>query len=181
MYIYKQVIEEIIGLFEEYGNYQYTSENITLTEHMILCAMMAESENCDIEMIIAAFLHDIGHLLILQEINQSCLMSHDFVAKQYLLSKGFNYRIASLVGNHTQAKKYFVKLFPNYYQNPSKTYQYQSEIMTDREMLQFKKDPFFKDLLIISEFDDRSKISNVRINSLEYYRKLLTDYFDNIK
>ena len=50
-------------LFEKYGNNDYDGEPVTQTSHMVQCAMLAMKNNADNELVLGAFLHDIGHLL----------------------------------------------------------------------------------------------------------------------
>lgn len=54
---------EIIKLFEAYGNEDYDGEPVSQTSHMVQCAMHAMGESADMDLILGAFLHDIGHLL----------------------------------------------------------------------------------------------------------------------
>ena len=56
-------------LFEKYGNYNYIGEEISQLSHSIQTAMLAEKYTYDKEVIIAAFLHDIGHLIGLENNN----------------------------------------------------------------------------------------------------------------
>ena len=65
---YKNNIEKIINLYENYGSKDYIGEDMTQTEHMIRAAMLAEIDNPNNkDLIIAAFLHDIGHLLVFEK------------------------------------------------------------------------------------------------------------------
>ena len=56
-------IEEIFSLYNKYGHHDYIGEPVSQTEHMVLAASVAEDEGCDEECILAAFFHDIGHLV----------------------------------------------------------------------------------------------------------------------
>ncbi len=59
----KQTTDYIMQLFEEYGNNDYDGEPVTQTSHMVQCAMLAMQANADPELVLGAFLHDVGHLL----------------------------------------------------------------------------------------------------------------------
>ena len=57
---------EILDLIEErllVGERKYGNENVTQLEHALQCAELAEKKNFSREVITAALLHDIGHLL----------------------------------------------------------------------------------------------------------------------
>ena len=55
-----QIADEILTLYKMYGNQDYIGEPVSQIEHMCQCAQLAESENYDHEVILAAFFHDIG-------------------------------------------------------------------------------------------------------------------------
>ena len=61
--VYKQTVNEIIDLFEKFGDEDYDGEPVSQTSHMIQCAMEAMAEGEDEELVLGSFLHDIGHLL----------------------------------------------------------------------------------------------------------------------
>ena len=63
----EHVANVIKDLYLKFGDSDYIGEEVTQLEHAIQTAMLAEKDNMDTNMILAAFLHDIGHLLILQD------------------------------------------------------------------------------------------------------------------
>ena len=56
-------LQNLFNLYTKYGDYDYIGEKVSQIEHMIQAAMLAEQNNEQKEVIIACFLHDIGHLL----------------------------------------------------------------------------------------------------------------------
>ncbi|MCA9202679.1 MAG: metal-dependent phosphohydrolase, partial [Planctomycetales bacterium] len=54
---------EIVSLFEQRGDSQYGGEAVSQLEHALQAAMLAERESASAELIVAALLHDVGHLL----------------------------------------------------------------------------------------------------------------------
>ncbi|MEO6639264.1 MAG: phosphohydrolase, partial [Ginsengibacter sp.] len=54
--------DEVLSLYKQYGNEDYIGEPVSQIEHMCQCAQLAEKEDYDEEVILAAFFHDIGHL-----------------------------------------------------------------------------------------------------------------------
>lgn len=65
------IANEIIVLFEQYGDEDYDGEPVSQASHMIQCAMLAMQEDADEELILGAFLHDIGHLLKHRQITEA--------------------------------------------------------------------------------------------------------------
>ena len=57
------VTNEIIGLFEKWGDEDYDGEPVSQASHMIQAAMQAIEAKANDELVIGAFLHDVGHLL----------------------------------------------------------------------------------------------------------------------
>ena len=49
------------------GDKGYIGEDITQLEHAMQAALLAEKENCSSDVVLAAFLHDIGHLIALEK------------------------------------------------------------------------------------------------------------------
>ena len=58
----QQVVEDIFGLYQQYGTDDYIGEPVSQIEHMSQAAELAMAEGCDDEVVLAAFFHDIGHL-----------------------------------------------------------------------------------------------------------------------
>ena len=57
-----QIADEIIALYERHGADDYIGEPVSQLEHTGQSAQLAEREGYDEQVILAAFLHDIGHL-----------------------------------------------------------------------------------------------------------------------
>ena len=55
--------EEIIELLGSRGGSQYGGEAVTQIEHALQAAALAEREQAPATLIVAALLHDVGHLL----------------------------------------------------------------------------------------------------------------------
>lgn len=56
-------LESILQLLATKGNAQYGGEAISQLEHALQCAMIAEKNDRNPELITACLLHDIGHLI----------------------------------------------------------------------------------------------------------------------
>ena len=56
-------LPDIEQLFADRGGEQYSGESVTQLEHALQCALLAEAEGADDELVTAALLHDLGHLL----------------------------------------------------------------------------------------------------------------------
>jgi len=56
-------LADIERLFADRGGEQYAGEPVTQLEHALQCALLAQDEGADDELVTAALLHDLGHLL----------------------------------------------------------------------------------------------------------------------
>lgn len=56
-------VDEIIGLYASRGARRYRNEPVSQLEHALQCAALAQAANATEELVAAAFLHDLGHLV----------------------------------------------------------------------------------------------------------------------
>src|SRR5215475_2241942 len=91
------VVNEIFSLYENYGAADYIGEPVSQIEHMCQAAQLAEEEGYDDEVILAAFFHDIGHLLEhlmpVKNMEGFGVADHELLAGEYLRNKGFSEKI----------------------------------------------------------------------------------------
>ena len=58
----ERISNEIIHLYSIYGGEEYSGEKVSQLEHMVQSAQLAKAEGFNDEVVLAAFLHDIGHI-----------------------------------------------------------------------------------------------------------------------
>src|SRR5258708_34027170 len=58
----QKITDEIMNLYEGYGGAEYAGEKVSQLEHMAQAAQLAEEQGYDEEVVLAAVLHDIGHI-----------------------------------------------------------------------------------------------------------------------
>jgi 2-amino-1-hydroxyethylphosphonate dioxygenase (glycine-forming) len=163
------ITKEIFDLYEKNGHEDYIGEPVSQIEHMSQCAQLAIDGGYDDEVILAAFFHDIGHICVSRskENNMGGLgtKSHEKIGADFLREKGFSERIALLVENHVQAKRYLTFKYPEYLQNLSeaskKTLEYQGGVMTKEEATLFEKDSLFDLSIKMRQWDELAKEINL--------------------
>lgn len=169
---------EIFNYYEKYGNKDYIGEEVSQIEHMIQCAMLAEENNEDDDMILACLFHDIGHLIQIDyeenKMGKYGLKNHEKIGKQYLIDVGIPQPIPDLVESHVKSKRYLTFKNKNYIKNLSEasieTLKLQGGPMNNEETIEFENSKIFNQALRLRYYDDKAKVKNKNINNLEYYK-----------
>lgn len=169
---HEQVIAEVFGLYERFGDSDYIGEPVSQIEHMSQAAQCALAEGFDDEVVLAAFFHDIGHICSEDAENMGGfgVVSHERLGADYLRSAGFSERMARLVEYHVQAKRYLTLKEPGYYERLSeasrRTLEYQGGVMTQTEAEAFEKDPLCAVSLRMRHWDEQAKEMHVPVIDL---------------
>jgi len=158
-------LREVFSLYEQFGSADYIGEPVSQLEHMSQSAQLAIKEGFDDEVILAAFFHDIGHICVMATQHNSMrgfgIKSHERIGADYLRQKGFPDRVAQLVENHVQAKRYLTYKYPDYYNCLSEaskaTLEIQGGKMNTEEARLFENDPLFEVSLQMRKWDEQAK------------------------
>jgi phosphonate degradation associated HDIG domain protein len=177
-------VDRILELLETAGQSAYFGEPVTQLEHALECAQLARDGGADEEMIIAALLHDIGHLLEEEGLHHDAVgvIDHDAVGARYLRERGFSDRVAQLVSGHVAAKRYLTLKNPSYFARLSPasvaTLQLQGGPMTAEEAAGFGHDPLFEQKLRLRSWDEQGKLPGWAVSPLSSYRSLLVAHLN---
>jgi len=161
------MIDELIALFEAYGVEKY-DENISQTEHAVQCALLAQLNNASDELVAAALLHDVGHLLQLQGNNGNADFSQDDLHENLgarFLSSTFGPQVTQPILFHVQAKRYLCSAIPSYQtelsEGSKRSLELQGGPMSGDESAGFLQNEYFQDAVNIRTWDDLAKVENV--------------------
>lgn len=180
----QQTADEIIDLYKNHGNEDYIGEPVSQIEHMCQCAELAAENGEDDETILAAFFHDIGHLVefedpnaIQQHMDTFGVAEHEKLGRKFLLNKGFSQNVADMVASHVDAKRYLTYKFPDYYDALSEaskqTLVHQGGQMKAPEAQAFEQHPLSSRYIALRRWDEQAKEINKPLPSLEIYRQLM--------
>jgi phosphonate degradation associated HDIG domain protein len=183
----KNVTDEIMGFYQKHGGAEYAGEKITQLEHMAQAAQLAEAAGYDEEVILAAFLHDIGHLCeagrVDNEMDGFGIKNHEEIGADFLKSKGFSKKIVRLVESHVVAKRYLTFKYPEYYHKLSaaskKTLEYQGGPMQEEEAGAFEHYPLFDLIIQMRKWDEEAKIEHLPVPDLSRYRELIFQHLES--
>ena len=178
------VADEIISLYHQHGGEEYAGEKVSQLEHMVQSAQIATQNGLDDEMVLAAFLHDIGHICVsafpYNSMDGFGIIDHEKLGADYLRMRGFSERVAKLVGSHVEAKRYLTFRFPEYYNGLSeasrKTLEYQGGRMTGEEAERFEKDPLFEQMIAMRKIDEQAKVAGLPLAHWTGYRDLIIQH-----
>lgn len=178
--------DEIINLFSQHGGNEYAGEKVTQLEHMEQAARLAEQEGAEEEVILAAFLHDIGHICVSakgdNEMDGFGIKNHEEVGAEFLAAKGFSKKLIRLVESHVEAKRYLTWKQPGYYdllsEASKKTLEYQGGKMEEAEALAFEQYPLFNLIIQMRLWDDEAKVEQQPIGNLEKYRDMIVRHLN---
>jgi phosphonate degradation associated HDIG domain protein len=184
----REITDEIFGKYESYGGEEYAGEKVSQLEHMVQAAQLAEEEGYDEEVILAAFLHDIGHICEVaigeNEMDGFGIKDHEAIGAEFLRKKGFSKRIARLVESHVEAKRYLTVRDPAYYAQLSdasrKTLEYQGGPMTEEEATAFEQYPLFGMIVKMRKWDEQAKIEGKALPDLEHYKDMMIRHLTTI-
>ena len=102
----REIIDKIIKKYQTNKNF-YLGEKVTIAEHMIQTAMLAEKDNSPQSLICACLLHDIGHFIIQdpdQLVSKSIDGKHEDIAFNFLKNY-FKTEVTEPIKLHVSAKR----------------------------------------------------------------------------
>lgn len=172
-------LEGLFALFEKYGAEEY-GEHVNQIQHAVQAAELAEADGHDEETILAALLHDIGHLygrqLEQEQMDQFGVVDHEDLGASYLLELGFSEKMAGLVQSHVAAKRYLTARRPGYYEALSEaskeTLRFQGGPMSESEADAFEAQPEFELMIRMREWDEEAKHPDRVPAPLDRYRAM---------
>ena len=182
-----EIADKIIDLYREHGGEEYSGEKVTQLEHMAQAAELATKQGYDDEIVLAAFLHDIGHICVSASQNTEMggygIMDHEEVGASFLREQGFSKRVARLVESHVEAKRYLTYKDQEYFDRLSdasrKTLEYQGGKMTEEEASAFEHYPMFELIIKMRKWDEEAKVQHLSLPDLEHYRNLIIKHLEN--
>ena len=171
------IVDKIINKYQT-NNSLYIGEKVTMTEHMVQTAMLAEQNHSSESLICACLLHDYGHFIIENPdhlVSKSMDGKHEDIAFNFLKNY-FKPEVFEPIKLHVQAKRYLCrnKSYWSILSKASKvSLKLQGGIMSDKETKKFVSLKFHDDAILLRKYDDEGKIPNIKTKKIEDYRNLI--------
>jgi [1-hydroxy-2-(trimethylamino)ethyl]phosphonate dioxygenase len=166
------IVDHILELFATRGSEPY-GEDVSVAEHGRQCAALAEREGADDALVVAALLHDVGHLIEDPD-DEFGVHRHD-VGGAAFLARYFPESVVAPVRMHVAAKRYRVAVDPDYAARLSAasthTLAHQGGPMSPEEARAFAADPHLAAALRLREWDDAGKVDGLVVSPVEAYRE----------
>jgi gamma-butyrobetaine dioxygenase len=149
--------------------------------HALQCAAHARRDGADDDLVLAALLHDVGHLgeKGLSARDETPVRHHGEQAAR-LLAPYVPERLARVVEHHVIAKRYLCGVDPAYTAGLSPTsvrsLAAQGGPLTAEECRAFERQRWFAEAVAVRRWDDLAKVPNAVVPPLDVYRPLLARY-----
>jgi phosphonate degradation associated HDIG domain protein len=168
-------VDEIFALFERQGKAAYFDEAVSQEEHALQAAHFAAQDGAPEALVVAALLHDIGHLIDAREdaADRGIDARHEDAGCDWL-ARHYPPAVTEPVRLHVAAKRYLCSVDPEYLRGLSaasvKSLQLQGGAFKREEAAEFLGLPFGKDAVRLRHWDDAGKIVGLAVPGLAAYR-----------
>jgi gamma-butyrobetaine dioxygenase len=176
------IISEIAQVFERFHNIPYLGEGVTQVAHALQAAREAEKARASDELIAAALLHDIGHLVhtLPQEDPGYVGYWHrndgHEVAGAKWLGRGFPDTVTQPVRWHVPAKRYLCAVEPDYFKHLSSGAQHSLQLqggpMSPYEIREFEENQWCQAAIAVRRWDDAAKRPGRHTPPLQHYLEI---------
>lgn len=179
------IVAFLSDLFERRGAVSYLGEDVTMAEHMLQGAWLAEQQGAPEELVVAALLHDIGHYtseLGAYAPDDTEDKYHD-AAGARVLEPFFPPVITECVRLHVAAKRYLCAKQPGYLDELSSasihSLTLQGGPMNNEEIAGFEANPFHEQAVRVRKWDDEGKVAGKRTKFFNDYAVMLQKVVDS--
>lgn len=175
------VTEEILAIFQRHGSSAYFGESVSMTEHALQAAYFARTAAAPPALIVAALLHDIGHLVddVPSDIADWTVDAHHEQVGSRWLAKRFPPEVSEPVRLHVPAKRFLLATDAGYFAKLSPasvvTLKLQGGPMAAHEVAKFQSEPFYKEAVRVRQWDDQGKVDGLKTPELSDYRALIEE------
>ncbi|MBG6155779.1 phosphonate degradation associated HDIG domain protein [Labrenzia sp. EL_159] len=178
------IVAFIGDIFERCGDEEYLGEPVTMAEHMLQGATIAERNGLDEEIIVGALLHDIGHFT--SEFGTFSMEDtedrfHEEAGAQ-VLSSYFPSVIVDCVRHHVAAKRYLCATKPDYFKRLSEasvhSLNLQGGPMSPDEVADFEKNPNLKKIIQVRYLDEAGKQADMETPDFWHFAPMVQTLVD---
>jgi phosphonate degradation associated HDIG domain protein len=173
------VVDEIFQIFEHRGDEAYFGEPVSQKEHALQAARQAEQEGAPPSLVVAALLHDIGHLVhgLGEDIADRGVDARHEDAGESWLARNFPPEVTEPVKLHVAAKRYLCRVDRAYLDQLSpaslQSLALQGGPFSEDEAREFERHRYHREAVRLRRWDDAAKTPGLIVPDLEHYRPAL--------
>lgn len=171
-------LSDLEKVFRDHGRIAYSGEGVSQLEHALQAAHLAERADAGDELVTAALLHDIGHMLNPQGDTPSAWGiddQHQHVAIPYVRAL-FPPAVVEAIRLHVDAKRALCALEPDYYEALSEDSQrsltLQGGIFSREETEAFLAKRFAEEAMRVRRWDDSAKVAGEKTPALAHFLEI---------
>ena len=170
------IADEIFSIFASRGAGAYFGARVSMIEHALQAAHFARAAGSARQLVVAALLHDIGHLVVpvpddLADWTEDA--RHEEVGAAWL-ARRFPAGVVEPVRLHVPAKRYLCAVDAQYFSQLSPasvtTLKLQGGPMSGTEVARFETERHWRDAVEVRRCDDQGKVAGLATPGLEDYR-----------
>lgn len=178
------IVAFLADIFERRGGEEYLGEPVTMAEHMLQGACLAEQQGEPEIIVVAALLHDIGHFT--SEFGTFSMNDthdkHHEEAGAAVLERFFPRLVIDCVRYHVAAKRYICATDPSYFGQLSAasihSLKLQGGPMSPEEVREFERNPNVEEIVRVRHLDDAGKVADMATPGFAHYAPMVQRVVD---
>lgn len=178
------IVAFIGDIFDRRGGEEYLGEPVTMAQHMLQGATIAEQNGMPEEIIVGALLHDIGHFT-----SEFGTYHPDDTEDRYhedagaeVLQQFFPSVITDCCRYHVAAKRYLCATKPEYFNRLSAasvhTLELQGGPMSAKEVAAFEANPNLKEIIQVRYLDEAGKRADMETPDFAHFAPMVQRMVD---
>lgn len=178
------IVAFLADIFDRRGGEEYLGESVTMAEHMLQGAYLAEQKGEREEIIVATLLHDIGHFT--SEFGTFSMADthdkHHEEAGAQVLERFFPDIVTDCVRHHVAAKRYICATDPAYFAELSEasihSLKLQGGPMSAAEVEAFETLANAREIVRVRHYDDAGKVAGMKTPGFAHYAPMVQRVVD---
>ena len=178
------IVAFLADIFDRRGGEEYLGEPVTMAEHMLQGATLAEQAGLPEEVIVATLLHDIGHFT-----SEFGSFSMDDTEDRFheeagarVLERFFPAIVTDCVRYHVAAKRYLCATKPEYFARLSEasvhSLNLQGGPMSEGEVQAFETNPNLAEIVQVRYLDDAGKRDDMTTPGFAHFARMVQRVVD---
>lgn len=178
------IVAFLADIFERRGGEEYLGEPVTMAEHMLQGATIAERNGLPEEIVVGALLHDIGHFT--SEFGTFTMddtedRRHEEAGAE-VLARFFPAVVTDCVRHHVAAKRYLCATKPDYFGRLSEasvhSLNLQGGPMSAEEVAQFERNPNLREIIQVRYLDEAGKRADMETPPFAHFAPMVQRIVD---